>query len=96
MPIKRFEFEFNSREVIEVVTASGTTGYIDASVPVEALLRWRRRLDSALKRRIGQLRYHGRREKRRRLTPTRMLMRRPKLKKRYRGPVRYRTLIPRR
>jgi hypothetical protein len=95
MEFKRFVFEANGEEVIKV-TDAGVTAYIAASVPIEVLEIVHRRLGAALRRRIGRLRYLERRWKRRRLEPVRAHTRRRALKKRYRGPLRSWSRVPRR
>lgn len=91
MVIKRFVFEPNGEEVFKV-TDSEVTGYIPASVPMEVIKLWYLRLGG----RVGRLRYHERRWKRRRLKPVRVRARQRTRKKRYRGPLRYWSRVPRR
>lgn len=55
MENKRF-IAANGREVIKVVTASGVTGYIDASIPIDAIEAWHRRLSADLRRPIAHSR----------------------------------------
>ena len=95
MEIKRFVFEPNGEEVIKV-TDAGVTGYIAASVPIEVLEIFHRRLGAELRRRIGRLRYHERRWKCRRFKPVRVRTRRRTHKKRSRGPLRSWSRVPRR
>jgi hypothetical protein len=96
MTIKRFVFEPNGEKVIKVTTVAGSTGYIVASVPVEALETLLRRLDAEMKRRLARLRYYERRGKRRQFSPTRVRRRRRcRLKTLYRGPLRYWSGVPR-
>jgi hypothetical protein len=55
----------NGCEVIKVVTDSGVTGYIDASVPPEAIEAWYRRLGADLRRPIAHSRRMLRQNRRR-------------------------------
>lgn len=87
MEIKRFIFQSNGAEVIKV-TGAGVTGYIAASIPLEALAIWHRRIAAQLKR-ISRLRYRQRLGKRRRLKPVRVRTRRRRPEKRYRGHMRH-------
>jgi hypothetical protein len=95
MKIKRFIFEPNGEEVIEVASV-GLRGFIPASVPVEVLELWLERLASHARRRIGRLRHAERRWKRRRLTPVRVHMRRRRVEGRVQLPVRSWNPVPRR
>lgn len=86
MTIKRFVFEANGEEVIKV-TDGRVTGYIAASIPLEALRIWHKRLGAKLKR-AGRLRYRVRSVKRPRLKQRRVHKRRQRPEKRYRGHLR--------
>ena len=66
----------NGREVIKVVTDSGVTGYIDASIPPEAIEAWYRRLSADLRRPIAHSRRMLRQNRRRTTRPTRKCTRR--------------------
>jgi hypothetical protein len=96
MEITRFTAA-NGREVVKVMTDSGATGYIDASIPLEAIEAWIRRLDANLKRPISRWRRTLRQERRRTFRPIRTRTRRRRTRIRivcmYR---RGRPLIPRR
>ena len=93
MEIKRFIFQSNGAEVIKV-TDAGVTGYIAASIPLEALEIWHRRIGAQLKR-ISRLQYRQRLGKRRRLKPVRVRTRRRRPEKRYRGRMRHWSDAPR-
>lgn len=93
MEIKRFIFQTNGVEVIKV-TGAGVTGYIDASIPLEVLEIWHRRIGVQLKR-ISRLQYRRRFGKRRRLKPVRVRTRRRRPEKRYRGRIRHWSGTPR-
>jgi hypothetical protein len=66
----------NGCEVIKVVTDLGVTGYIDASIPLEAIEAWHRRLGADLRRPIAQSRRILRQDRRRVLKPVRTRTRR--------------------
>jgi predicted aminopeptidase len=89
MTIERFVFEPNGEDVFKVTTDSGTIGYIAASIPIEAIENWIRRLDADWKRRIGRIRYHNRHAERRQFRPVRVRVRRRLRAKVYRGPRRF-------
>jgi hypothetical protein len=55
----------NGFEVLEVVTDSGVTGYIDASIPPEAIEAWYQRLSAELRRPIAHSRRMLRQNRRR-------------------------------
>ncbi|MGX7002339.1 hypothetical protein [Caballeronia sp. KNU42] len=55
----------NACEVIKVVTDSGVTGYIDASIPLEGIATWYRRLSTDLRRPIAHSRRMLRQNRRR-------------------------------
>lgn len=95
MTVRRFVFPPNREEVFKVVTDCGITGYISASIPVEAIEKWIRRLGPERKRGIGRLRYIERQGRRRRFEPIRVRVRRRARKKIYRGPWRFRSRAPR-
>ncbi|MGF7135860.1 hypothetical protein P3T40_007372 [Paraburkholderia sp. EB58] len=61
----------NGREVVKVVTDSGVTGYIDASIPPEAIEAWYRRLSADLRRPIAHARRMLRQNQRRATRPMR-------------------------
>jgi len=61
----------NGCEVIKVVTDSGVTGYIDASIPPEAIEAWYRRLSADLRRPIARSRRLLRQDRRRTTRPMR-------------------------
>jgi hypothetical protein len=87
MSIKQFVFEVNGEEVIKVSTGD-VTGYIAASIPLEALAIWHRHFEIQL-RRVGRLKFRVRMGKRRRLKHRRVSTRRLRTNKRYRGRVRH-------
>lgn len=95
MEIQRFIFKPNGKEVIKLTSADLTT-FIPASVPVDVIELWCRRLASHLTRRIGRMRHAERRWKRRRLIPVRVTARRRKVEKRNRRPLRQWDPVPRR
>lgn len=95
MEIKRFIFEPNGNEVIKVASAD-LTSFIPASIPVEVIELWCRRLASHLRRRIGRMRRAERRWKRRRLRPVRVTARKRRAEKRSRRRVRQWNPVPRR
>lgn len=66
----------NGREVIKVVTDSGVTGYIDASISREAIQAWHRRLGADLRRPIARSRRVLRQNQRREFRPVRKRTRR--------------------
>jgi hypothetical protein len=87
----------NGCEVIKVVTDSGVTGYIDASIPREAIEAWLRRLSADQRRPLSRWRRILRQERRRTFRPVRKRTRR----RRHRARIvcrhlRGRPLIPRR
>ena len=87
----------NGREVVKVKTESGATGYIDASIPLEAIEAWRRRLDADLRRPLSRWRRTQRQERRREFRPVRTRARRQRYRIRMACKhVRGRPLIPRR
>ncbi|WP_321812825.1 hypothetical protein [Burkholderia sp. BCC1985] len=57
----------NGCQVIKVVTPGGVTGYIDASIPLDALLGLRKKLVVSLKRPLAERRGNQRQEQCRRL-----------------------------
>jgi hypothetical protein len=69
----------NGCEVFKVVTDSGVTGYIDASIPLGAITAWHRRLGADLRRPIAHSRRMLRQNRRRvfRRVRTRTRRRRP-------------------
>jgi hypothetical protein len=83
----------NGREVIKVVTDSGATGYVDASIPIEAIEAWIRRLDADRKRPIARWRRDLRQLRRRALKPLRKRTRQFRRVKRMRLRTRGRPLI---
>jgi hypothetical protein len=87
MNIKRFIFAENGNEVIKVST-SDVTGYIAASIPIEALEVWQRHFGAQL-RRASRLKFPVRPGKKRRLIARRARKQRVRPKKRFRGRVRY-------
>jgi cytidylate kinase len=94
MNIKRYIFEPNGEEVIKV-TEGRVTGYISASIPLEALQIWHKRLGAKLKR-AERLKFRVRSGKRPRLKQRRVQTRRRRPEKRYRGRLRYWSDAPRR
>jgi hypothetical protein len=66
----------NACEVIKVVTDSSVTGYIDASIPPEAIATWYRRLSADLRRPIAHSRRLLRQNQRRTTRPMRKRTRR--------------------
>jgi hypothetical protein len=68
----------NGRETIKVATDSGVTGYIDASIPPEAIEAWYRRLSADLRRPIAHSRRMLRQNQRRTTRPMRKRLRRPR------------------
>lgn len=95
MKARKFLFGKPGEEIIEVASQK-LTGFIPASVPVEVIELWRRRLASQIARRIGRLRHAERRWKRRRLTPVRVARRVRGVKKQNAGPMRRWNPVPRR
>jgi hypothetical protein len=92
MVIKRFVFEPNGEEVFKQ-TDSEVTGYIPPRRYPWKCKLWYLRLGG----RVGRLRYHERRRKRRRLKPVRGVHAPQRTrKKRYHGPLRYWSRVPRR
>jgi hypothetical protein len=87
MNIKRFIFDENGNEVIQVST-SDVTGYIAASIPIEPLQVWHRYFAAQL-RRASRFNLRLRLGKRCRLIARRMCKQRVRPKKRFRGRVRY-------
>ncbi len=83
----------NGREVIKVVTDSRVTGYIDGSIPPEAIEAWYRRLSADLRRRIAHSRRMLRRNRRRTTRPMRKCPRRRHPEPRLWLPRRGRPLI---
>jgi hypothetical protein len=71
----------NGREVIKIVTDAGATGYIDASVPLNAIVALHRRLGAYLRRPLAHSRRILRQSRRRKFSPLRTVERR-----RRRGP----------
>jgi hypothetical protein len=61
----------NGREVVKIVTDSGATGYVDASIPLEVIEAWHRRLRAALGRPIARQRRLLRASQRRVFEPVR-------------------------
>jgi len=55
----------NGREAIEIVTDSGVSGYVDASIPLDAIAAWRRRLGAYLRHPIAHSRRLLRQDRRR-------------------------------
>ncbi|BBA45449.1 TPA: hypothetical protein ACK3Q6_005505 [Burkholderia cepacia] len=45
----------NGREVLKTVTKSGATGYMDASIPAEAIPSWRMQIAAARARNLSEL-----------------------------------------
>ena len=70
MKTRRFT-SVNACEVIKVVTDSGVTGYIDASIPPEAIATLYRRLGADLRRPIAHSRRLLRQNRRRTTRPIR-------------------------
>jgi hypothetical protein len=66
----------NGCEVIKVVTESGVTGYIAASIPPGAVEAWYRRLSADLQRPIARARRMLRQNRRSTRLPVRKLKRR--------------------
>lgn len=66
----------NGCEVIKVVTDSGVTGYIDASIPLGAIEALRRRMSANLRRPIAHWRRMLRQNQRRKTMPMRKRTRR--------------------
>ncbi|CAN7744688.1 hypothetical protein LJR267_010482 [Paraburkholderia hospita] len=95
MKVTRFT-TINGQNVIMVVTDSGVTGYVDATIPLEALEAWRRRLSAELKRPISRLHRNARQPSRRRLIRVRPRIRRPRSHKRMNVYVRRTRLVRRR
>jgi hypothetical protein len=83
----------NGREVIKVVTDSGVTGYIDASIPLGAIEALYRRLRADLRRPIAHSRRQLRQNQRRTTRPKRKRTRRWKPSPRQWLPRRGRPLI---
>ncbi|MEA3102728.1 MAG: hypothetical protein QOF74_6968 [Caballeronia mineralivorans] len=83
----------NACEVIKVVTDSGVTGYIDASIPPEAIATWYRRLNADLRRPIAHSRRLLRQNRRRTTRPMRKHTRRRRPGPRLWLPRRGRPLI---
>lgn len=86
----------NGREVIELVTASGIIGYVDASIPFEVMEGWHRQLSLNLRRAIARSRSAFRQERRRRRIAVRRLIRRPRRCWRVTPQAGRRLLVPRR
>lgn len=61
----------NGREVVKIVTDSGTTGYIDSSIPLEVIDAWHRRISAALVHPISRQRRLLRASRRRVFEPVR-------------------------
>ena len=85
MENKRFPAA-NRRDVIRVVTDAGIDGYIDARIPLRAIVAWHRRLGEILSRRIAHSRCILRQDRRRVFIPVRAAgrQRRPNLSPRLR------------
>lgn len=79
MEITRFTAE-NGREVVKIVTDSGTTGYIDTSIPPEVMKAWHRRISAALAHPISRQRRLLRASQRRVFEPVRRRTRQRGLK----------------
>jgi hypothetical protein len=94
MNIKRFIFEVNGEEVTKVSIAD-VTGYVAASIPLEAPEIWHRHFEIQL-RRVSRLKFRVRLGRRRRLKHRRVQTRRLRPGKRYRGPVRHWSKPPQR
>lgn len=95
MKSSRFKYA-NGREVIELVTDSGITGYVDANIPFEVMEGWHRQLSVNLRRAISRSRRTLRLERRRRRIAVRRLIRRPRQCRRVRPKASRRSLVPRR
>ncbi len=83
----------NGREVIKVVTDTGVTGYIDASIPLGAIEALYRRLSADLRRPIAHSRRMLRQNQRRTTRPMRKRTRRRRPGPRLWLPRRGRPLI---
>jgi hypothetical protein len=92
METKRFTAA-NGRVVIKVVTDSGATGYLAASIPLEAIEAWYRRLSADLRRPIAHSRRMLRQNQRRTTRPIRQRTRRRRPGPRLWLPRRGRPLI---